>query len=54
MIEAMISCMLISQDIDESTYERMCKYLCQDKRTEYVYTEPQFWCPKTLYVDKEE
>jgi hypothetical protein len=51
----MVICKLVSQDIDKSTdnNDRVCEYQCQDKRkNEVVYTDNQYQCPRTLYVDK--
>ena len=52
----MLICQLISQDVDLSISEdRACVYKCQRReRPEVVYTDPQYWCPRTLYVDDDE
>ncbi len=57
MISKMLICLLVSYDIEISetgVRDRVCVYECQKDIKETVYTDPQFQCPKRLYVDDKE
>jgi len=53
MIEFMLTCYLFKQSIVEEfgQRDRLCEYRCQKQIKESVYTDPQYQCPKKLYIE---
>ena len=50
----MLICLLVSQNIviSETGYkDRVCEYKCQKNEKEVVYIDPQYQCPRELYID---